>query len=76
MREDLRKARIAAGLNQAELARLIGKDQGAVSRIETGKQAIDVEVAPIIASALGLDVLQVLYGPAPTPTETREGAAA
>lgn len=75
MREDLRKARIAAGLNQAELARLIGKDQGAVSRIESGKQTIDAAAAPLIAAALGIDVLHVLYGPAPT-AETREGAAA
>ncbi|MBN8740697.1 MAG: hypothetical protein BGP24_14795 [Lysobacterales bacterium 69-70] len=75
MRNDLRKARIAAGLTQVEFARLIRKDQGTVSRIESGKQTIDVVAAPLIAAALGMDVLQVLYGQQ-SPTAAREGEAA
>jgi transcriptional regulator with XRE-family HTH domain len=64
MRDDLRQARVKAGLTQEQLAELVGKDQGAISRYENGKLTPDIQVAPIIAEALKLPLLQVLYGPA------------
>jgi transcriptional regulator with XRE-family HTH domain len=65
MRTDIRKARLAKGLTQAQLAELIGKDQAAISRYESGCLAIDVPTAPLIAQALDMDVLKVLYPATP-----------
>lgn len=61
MRNDLRDARVKAGLTQAQLADLIDRDQGSISRYESGESAVTVDVAPKLASALGLDLLAVLY---------------
>lgn len=66
MRNDLRQARIAAGITQADLAARVGKDQGTISRYESGKASVDIDVAPRIAAALNLDVLIVLYGRSPS----------
>lgn len=60
-RQDLIDARQSRNLTQAQLAELVGIDQGRVSKIEKGRQSITVELAPELARALGLDVLQVLY---------------
>lgn len=62
MRDDLKQARIDAKLTQEELAARVGKDQGAISRYESGKLAPDVQVAPLLAEALRIPLLQVLYG--------------
>lgn len=62
MRNDLKDARSALGLTQQELADLIEKDQGTVSRYETGAIAVDASTAPRLASVLGIPILQVLYG--------------
>lgn len=64
MRNDLKKARLALGLTQAQVAERIKKDQGVISRYETGHHGIDPDTAPLLASVLGLDVITVLYGPA------------
>lgn len=61
MRNDLKRARIAAGLTQRELADKVGKDQAAISRYEKGKLAPDLGVAPKLAKLLGLPILSVLY---------------
>jgi len=61
MRTDIRNARLKKRLTQAQLGELIGKDQTAVSRYESGLLAIDAATAPEIARALGMDVLSVLY---------------
>jgi ribosome-binding protein aMBF1 (putative translation factor) len=60
-RNDLKEARIAAGLTQTELAAKIDKTQTVVSRYESGEYAIDVDTAPVLARALSMDVLDVLY---------------
>lgn len=60
-RTDLIEARARKGLTQTQLAALIDAYQGDVSKIEQGKLAITVERAPLIAKALDLDVLAVLY---------------
>lgn len=49
----LRQAREDAGLQQIELARLIGKTQGYISKIEGGHQGVDVLLLYDIAIALG-----------------------
>jgi transcriptional regulator with XRE-family HTH domain len=40
--EQLKKARREAGLNQAEVARLLGKTQSHVSKVEAGQRRIDI----------------------------------
>ena len=40
--EQLKKARIEAGLDQDEVARLLGKTQSYVSKIESGQRRIDI----------------------------------
>lgn len=62
MRIDIKDARIAKGLTQDQLADQIGKSQAVVSRYESGEIPIDAQIAPLIASALGMNILAVLYG--------------
>lgn len=40
--EQLKKARKEAGLEQAEVAKLLGKTQSHVSKVEAGQRRIDV----------------------------------
>lgn len=40
--EQLRKARKKAGLDQVEVARLLGKTQSYVSKVESGQRRIDI----------------------------------
>jgi transcriptional regulator with XRE-family HTH domain len=60
-RNDLKDARLALGLTQTELGDLVGKTQTVISRYESGESAIDVDAAPLIAAALKIGVLDVLY---------------
>lgn len=52
---NLRQARQSRGLTQEQLARKIGVDQAAISRMENGKQRITLEVLGLMAEALGMD---------------------
>ncbi|MCK6462425.1 MAG: helix-turn-helix transcriptional regulator [Candidatus Pacebacteria bacterium] len=40
--EQLKKARQEAGLDQAEVAKLLGKTQSHVSKVEAGQRRIDI----------------------------------
>lgn len=40
--EQLKKARQGAGLDQAEVAKLLGKTQSHVSKVEAGQRRIDI----------------------------------
>ena len=40
--EQLKKARREVGLNQAEVAKLLGKTQSHVSKVESGQRRIDI----------------------------------
>ncbi len=40
--EQLKKARLDAGLDQAEVAKLLGKTQSHVSKIEAGQRRLDI----------------------------------
>lgn len=73
MRNDLKRAREDAGLTQQDLAAIIGENYASsnICRIEAGEQNVSVEVAPKLAAALGLDVLDVLY-----PKLSKRGRAA
>ena len=40
--EQLKKARLEAGLDQAEVAKLLGKTQPHISKIEAGQRRLDI----------------------------------
>jgi len=40
--EQLKKARLEAGLDQGQVAKLLGKTQSHVSKVESGQRRIDV----------------------------------
>lgn len=61
MRADLRNAREARKLSQTKLAELIGKDQAYVSRLESGEYKVDPEIARLLAKALRVPLMRVLY---------------
>jgi transcriptional regulator with XRE-family HTH domain len=47
--------RLEAGLQQADLARLIGKDQSFISNIERAERRVDLLEFYAMARAMGLD---------------------
>lgn len=57
----LTDTRLAAGLTQTELARLIGKDQKFISLIERSQRRVDVIEFYALAKALNADPVK-LYG--------------
>lgn len=72
MRADLKEARKAKGITQAEMALMLGKTQGVISRYETGHYVFDAKTAMQISKILELDVLKVLY---PEPASKKKKAA-
>lgn len=52
----LRQARERAGLSQEELARLVGKDQTAISEYERGKRKITITDLPPLANILNVSI--------------------
>lgn len=51
----LATARRSAGMHQADLAKILGKDQSFISRIEKGQRRVDVVEFYALALALNLD---------------------
>ena len=60
--ERVRDRRKAAGLNQAELAALVGVSQAAVSDWEKGKATPSIGGAGALAKALGVELSWLVYG--------------
>lgn len=58
--ERLRKARMAAGLSQTELAAAVGSQPNYVSKIETGVRALSAGMAQKMAKALAVDAAYLL----------------
>ena len=56
----IRIARVRAGLSQAELGRLVDRDQSDISRIETGRNDLPVSLLKRIAAALGVPPADLL----------------
>jgi transcriptional regulator with XRE-family HTH domain len=54
--EDVREARIKAGLSQAQLAQRLGRTQQYVSLIESGQRRLPMEAMVLIMRALGLEI--------------------
>jgi transcriptional regulator with XRE-family HTH domain len=53
--EVIRRARVEAGLTQAELAAKIGRDQSHLSLIEGSQRRLDLVEFELLAQALGRD---------------------
>lgn len=67
----LQVARKARGLTVVQLAGLMGIDPASVSRIERGLQECSRDKAKLMAEALGVDVLDVIFN---KPHEMGEAA--
>ncbi len=57
LRLKLKETRMGAGLTQAEVARMLGRTQSFVSKVETGERRVDF---------LELQVLARIYGRSPS----------
>ena len=66
----IRSLRKRAGLTQEELAQRLYVTRQTVSLWELGKTRPDVETLQAIADCLGVDLLQVLYGPEQTAPQS------
>lgn len=53
---EIRRARIEAGLSQSELAKILGTQQPAISRLEAGRALPSFRTLDEIARALGMGV--------------------
>jgi DNA-binding XRE family transcriptional regulator len=56
IKEQLIKIRIEQGLSQADLAKKIGTQQSAISRLESGDCNLSIELLSKVAQALGKEV--------------------
>ncbi len=55
----LKAERVAKGLEQSDVAELVGIDRSAYSRYETGARGMTVELLADIATALGIRAAQM-----------------
>lgn len=55
--EVVRRRRLQAGHNQAELGRLAGLRQATISQIENGNKATQIETVCLTLAALGLELV-------------------
>jgi transcriptional regulator with XRE-family HTH domain len=58
--ERLKKARLEAGLDQADVARILRKSQSFISKIESGQRRIDVIQLKKIADIYKKDIIYFL----------------
>lgn len=65
---NLRKARVARGQSQQDLALSVGLDTSYVGRLERGTENPSVGVIEALAGQLGLDVCDLLVLPPPDET--------
>lgn len=58
----IKSLRLAAGLNQAELAASLGVSQPVICRWERGNNSPDVAQLPAIAAVLGVSLTELIEG--------------
>ena len=73
-REDLIKAREAAGLSQDELASAAGVTRWTINRIEVGERNPSFDLMQKIIAALGGGVSADIFTPLEAPAPARENA--
>lgn len=54
--ERIRRARLDAGIDQADAARLMGKSQSYISKVELGQRRIDIVQLKFFAKIYGKDL--------------------
>jgi transcriptional regulator with XRE-family HTH domain len=57
--KNLRKARQAAGLTQADLAEQVGMGAGTIANMETGRHGTSFPVLSLIAQVLNVDTARL-----------------
>jgi len=68
---EVRIARLAAGLSQRRLGRLVGRSHSVIGRLERGvSRTLDLRLLAVISAVLGLDLVVRLY-PAGEPVRDR-----
>ncbi|MBU3582017.1 helix-turn-helix domain-containing protein [Polynucleobacter sp. AP-Capit-er-40B-B4] len=60
LRSELKKARIGAGLHQADIAKVLKRPQSYISKIESGERGLDVIEFIAYCSAMGVDPVKWL----------------
>lgn len=65
--QNIRLLRGQAGMTQAELGEKIGMAQGQIQKIETGGQSLKIDVLQKIASALCVDLSEIIFKAHPFP---------
>jgi transcriptional regulator with XRE-family HTH domain len=60
--ERIRRARDKRGFSQEQLARLVNKDQRAISEFEAGTRKLPATDIPIFAAVLGVNILYFFEG--------------
>jgi repressor LexA len=65
--KNIRLLRVQSGVTQAELGERIGMAQGQIQKIETGGQSIKIDVLQKIASALCIDLSELIFKSHPFP---------
>lgn len=58
--ENLRAARLRAGLSQAELGRRVGRSQQYISLVEVGSENLTLDTMSMLANIVGRDVITML----------------
>ncbi|WP_298042651.1 helix-turn-helix transcriptional regulator [uncultured Clostridium sp.] len=61
MKNNLKIARIAAGLSQEDLGKIIGYTRVTISKIETGKSIPSGQTMLKIAKAIGIPVEEIFF---------------
>lgn len=68
--ERVRSRREELGWSQDQLAAAMGQNNVWICRLEKGRRSVRLDELPELASALGVSVEFLLYGPVPTPKLT------
>lgn len=68
--ENLRTARLKAGLSQAELGSRVGRSQQYVSLVEVGHENLTLDTMSMLASIVGQDVVSMLQQPPDAAAES------
>ena len=55
LREELRAARVRAGLRQTEISERLGKPQSYISKVETGERRVEFTEVLALCQILGVD---------------------
>jgi len=67
--DNLRAARLKAGLTQAELGSRVGRSQQYISLVEVGRENLTIDTMSMLAAIVGQDVITMLQQQQDTAAE-------